>query len=178
MFELRDLKAARHWMLPPLAMKVALELLCEDRPVHPPWPHVVVVPSLMTHLWHKDLMKNADLLFTVPVQVSFWTARQFEPLILAIVLPLMHVPSYTGPWLVRGTNDGEQAEQALRRGFKGEGETHDAGELHELDGNMCEVWEDAERGSRLVLQQFLAWASNFPPVQKCLVRGVLSGGKR
>ena len=178
MFELRDLKAARHWMLPPLAMKVALELLCEDRPVHPPWPYVVVVPSLMTHLWHKDLMKNADLLFTVPVQVSFWTARQFEPLILAIVLPLMHVPSYTGPWLVRGTNEGERAEQALQRGFKGEDETHDAGELHELDGNMCEVWEDAERGSRLVLQQFLAWASNFPPVQKCLVRGVLSGGKR
>ncbi len=67
----------------------------------------------MTHLWRKDLMKNADLLFTVPAQVPFWTARQFEPLIVAIVLPLMYVPSYTGPWLVRGANEGEQAEQAL-----------------------------------------------------------------
>ena len=159
-------------------MEVALELLCEDRLAHPQWPHVFVVPRLMTHLWRKDLMKNADLLFTVPAQVPFWTARQFEPLIVAIVLPLMYVPSYTGPWLVRGTNEGERAEQALRRGFKGEGETHDAGELHELDRDMCEVWEDAESGSRLVLQQFLAWASNFPPVQKCLVREVLSGGKQ
>jgi hypothetical protein len=178
MFELRDLKAARLWMLPPSAMEVALELLCEDRLAHPQWPHVFVVPRLMTHMWRKDLMKNADLLFTVPAQVPFWTAGQFEPLIVAIVLPLMHVPRYTGPWLVRGTDEGERAEQALRRGFKGGGETHDTGELHELDGNMCEVWEDAERGSRIVLQQFLAWASNFPPVQKCLVRGVLSGGRR
>jgi hypothetical protein len=62
---------------------------------------------LMTHLWCKDLMKNADLLFTVPAQVPFWTARQFEPLLVAIVLPLMHVPSYTGPRLVWGTNEGE-----------------------------------------------------------------------
>ena len=174
-FELRDLKAARLWMLPPSAMEVALELLCKDCLVaHPQWPHVFVVPRLMMHLWRKDLMKYADLLFTIPAQVLFWTARQFEPLIIAIVLPLMHVPSYTGPWLVWGTNEGEQAEQALQRGFKGKGETHDA----ELDGNMCEVWEDAESGSRLVLQQFLAWVSNFPPVQKCLVRVVLSGGKR
>ena len=113
MFELRDLKAARLWMLPPLAMEVALELLCEDRLAHPQWPHVFVVPRLMTHMWRKDLMKNADLLFTVPAQVPFWTAGQFEPLIVAIVLPLMHVPRYTGPWLVRGTNKGERAEQAL-----------------------------------------------------------------
>jgi hypothetical protein len=90
----------------------------------------------------------------------------------------MYVPSYTGPWLVQGTNEGEQAEQALWREFKGKSKTHDAGELHELDRDMCEVWEDAESGSRLVLQQFLAWVSNFPPVQKCLVQGVLSGGKQ
>ena len=113
MFELRDLKAAWLWMLPPSAMEVALELLCEDCLAHPQWPHVFVVPHLMTHLWCKDLTKNADLLFTVPAQVLFWTARQFEPLIVASVLPLMHVPSYTGPWLVLGTNEGEQAEQAL-----------------------------------------------------------------
>ncbi len=127
MFELRDLKAAQLWMLPPLAMEVKLELLCEDRLIHPQWPHVFVVPRLMTHLWHKDLMKNADLLFTVHAKVPLWTARQFELLIVAIVLPLMYVPSYTGPWLVRGTNEGERAERALRRGFKGEGKTHDAG---------------------------------------------------
>ena len=106
-FKLWDLKAARLWMLPPSTMEVALELLCEDCLTHPQWPHVFVVPRLMMHLWRKDLMKNSDLLFTVPAQVPFWTARQLEPLIVAIVLPLMYVPSYTGPWLVRGTNEGE-----------------------------------------------------------------------
>ena len=34
----------------------------------------------MTHMWWKDLMKNTDLLFTVPAHVPFWTVRQFEPL--------------------------------------------------------------------------------------------------
>ncbi len=42
MFELRDLKAARLWMLPPSAMEVPLELLCEDRLAHPQWPHVLL----------------------------------------------------------------------------------------------------------------------------------------
>jgi hypothetical protein len=125
----------------------------------------------------KDLMKNVDLFFTVPAQVSFWTAGQYEPLIVAIVLPLAYVPSYTGPWLARGTHEGEQAEQALQRGFKGK-DTNDTGEPHELDGDMCEVWEDPTSGSQFFLQHFLAWGSNFPPVQKCLVQGVLSGSKQ
>jgi len=58
MFELQDLKAGRLWMMPPAAMEVVLELLSEDRLAHPRWPHVFVVPRLMTHLWRKDLMKT------------------------------------------------------------------------------------------------------------------------
>jgi hypothetical protein len=107
MFELRDLKAARLWMMPPAAMEVVLELLCEDRLAHPQWTHVFVVPRLMTHLWRKDLMKYADLLFTVPAQIPFWTSGQFEPLIVAVILPLSHVSRYTGPWVVKGTDKGE-----------------------------------------------------------------------
>ena len=79
-------------------------------------------------------MKSADLLFTVPASVPFWTARQFEPLIVVIVLPLSYVPSYTGPWLVKGSDKGEHAEQALQRGFKGGEDPNDAGEFHELNG--------------------------------------------
>jgi hypothetical protein len=156
MFELRDFKAAPLWILPPAAMEVALELLGEDCLAHSKWPHVFVVPRLMMHMWQKDLMKNADLLFTVPAQVPFWTARQFEPLIVAILLPLAHVLSYAGPWLVRGTYKWERAEQALQRGFKDKGDTHDPGELHELGGDVCEVWEDPASESRSALQQFLA----------------------
>ena len=140
MFELRDLKAARLWMMPPAAMEVVLELLCEDRLANPQWPHVFVVPHLMTHLWRKDLMKNADLLFTVPAQVPFWTPGQFEPLIVAVILPLSHVPRprYTGPWVVKGTDKGEQTTLTLRHGFK-MGEQDDTGEFHELDGFLHEV---------------------------------------
>ncbi len=109
MFKLRNFnfKAACLWMIPLSGMEVAMELLCEDHLAHPQWPHVFFVPRLMTHLWRKDLMKSADLFFTVPAHVSCWTTRQFEPLIVVIVLPLAHAPSYTGPWLVRGTHKEE-----------------------------------------------------------------------
>ena len=113
MFELRDLKAARLWMMPPAAMKVVLELLCKDRLAHSQWPHVFVVPRLMTHLWRKDLMQNVDILFTVPAQVPVWTSGQFKPLIVAVILPLSHVPRYTGLWVVKGTDKGEQATLTL-----------------------------------------------------------------
>ncbi len=83
-------------------------------------------------------MKNVDLFITIPAQVPFWTARQYVPLIVVIVLSLAYVPSYTGPWLVCGTHEGEQAEQALQKGFKDK-DTNDTGEPHELDGDVCEV---------------------------------------
>jgi hypothetical protein len=181
MFELRDLKAARLWMPPPAVMEVALELLCKDRLAHPQCPHVFVVPRLMTHFLRKDLMKDADVFFTVPANVLFWTSSQFEPLIVAIILPLTNLPRYAGPWLVKGTNIGQQFEQALWRGFKCDGNEeipkNDTVKLHELDGKLCELWESLEGGSRTVLQPFLAWASIFPPVQKCVVQGVLSRSK-
>ena len=113
-------------------------------------------------------MKDADVFFTVPANVPFWTAGQFEPLIVAIILPHSHVPSYTGPWVVKGTDVGQRVEQALRRGFKCGGreelDRNDAGELHDLEGKLCELWESPESGSRAVLQQLLAWASKIPPV--------------
>ncbi len=177
MFKLQDLQGARLWMMPPTVMKVAMELLCKDCLVHPQWPHMCVVPHLMTHFWRKDLMKSADLFFTVPVEVLFWAASQFEPLIVTVVLPLSHVARHTGPWVAKETPEGEQTEKALRLGFKG-GNSNDPVELHALEGGLCGVWEDPEGGARIVLQQFLAWASNFPPVQKCMVRGIISGSKR
>jgi hypothetical protein len=171
MFELKDLQAARLWVLAPAVMGTALELFGDDRLAHPQWPHVFVIPRLMTHMWRKNLGKNADVLFTVPAGVPFWTAGQFEPLIVAIVFPLSHVPRYTGPWLVKGTDEGARFERSLIDGFK----RNDSRELHDVDGNVQCVWEDASSGSRAVLQQLLAWAGGFPPVQKCMVREVLPG---
>jgi hypothetical protein len=116
MFDLKDVKAARLWMLPPAAMEVAIELLWEDKLAHPLWPHVLVVPRFMTHLWRRNLGRTADVLFTIPAGVPFWGSAQFEPLIVAIVFPLAHVSSYTGPWTVKGTDMGCTTSGPLRRG--------------------------------------------------------------
>ncbi len=118
MFELKDRKAARLWLLPPAAMEVAIELLWEDKLVHPRWPHVFVVPRFMTHMWRRDLGKNADILFTVPAGVPFWGGTQFEPLIVAIVFPRAHVSDHTEPWAIKGTPMGLYYERALEEGFK------------------------------------------------------------
>ena len=98
-------------------------------------------------------MKDADVFFTIPANVPFWTSGQFEPLIVAIILPHSHVPSYTGPWVVKGTDVGQRVEQALRRGFKcgsqEELDGNDAGELHDLEGKLCDVWERGKSGERV-----------------------------
>jgi hypothetical protein len=62
---------------PPAAMEVAIELLWEDRLAHPRWPHVFCVPRLMTHMWRRDLGKNADIVFLVPAGAPFWGSDQF-----------------------------------------------------------------------------------------------------
>ena len=200
MFELKDVRAARLWMLPPAAMEVAIELLWEDKLAHPQWPHVFVVPRFMTHMWRRDLGKNADILFTVPAGVPFWGGNQFEPLIVAIVFPLAHVSGYTGPWAVKGTDMGTYYEHALGEGFKrpqkgsgprkahsgvngprGTGGTSspptfgrgNPGQLHVMDGPLPGVFNDPEEGSRTLLRELLASAGRLPPVQKCLVRQVL-----
>ena len=49
----------------PAAMETVMELFNEDRIAHPQNPHVFVVPRLMTHLWRKNLGKDADVMFTV-----------------------------------------------------------------------------------------------------------------
>ena len=100
MFELQDLKAARLWLLAPAVMETALDLFCDNRLAHPHWPHVFVTPRLMTHMWRKALGKDADVLFTVPVGVNFWASGQFEPLIVAIVFPLLTFQGTLNPgWL-------------------------------------------------------------------------------
>ncbi len=174
MFELKDLKAAQLWLVPPAVMEIALELFCKDQMAHPHWPHVFVVPWLMTHLWRKKLGKDADVLFTVPAGVSYWTASQFKPLIVALVFPLAHMPRYAGPWVVKGTAEGELYKCTLTDGFKG----NLTGKLHELDGSVQCVLEDAMSGSRVVLQQLLAWVGGLPPVQKCLVWRMLPRGNK
>ena len=204
MLKLKDVKAARLWMLPPAAMEVAIKHVWEDKLAHPQWPHVFVVPRFMTHLWRRNLGKTADVLFTVPAGVPFWGSSQFEPLIVAIVFPLAHVSSYTGPWTVKGTDMRLYYERALAAGFSkptvgpptkkprlegpqgggvfptfvptgGGGDTR---QLHDVDGPLPGVFDDPKAGSWALLRELLASAGKLPPVRKCLVRKVLQGVKK
>ena len=44
----------------------------EDRLAQPYIPHVFDIPRFMTHLWIRQLSKDADVLFTINVGLSFW----------------------------------------------------------------------------------------------------------
>jgi hypothetical protein len=122
-FLLHDSNQPRLWVPPPAAMPTVLELFNDDRLTNPHLPHVFAVPRLMTHLWRKQLSKDADVVFTVPCDPSFWPIDMHEPLIILIVFPLTFVQSYQGPWLVKGTDGISQTEGTLNGGFKlwGEG---------------------------------------------------------
>ena len=65
MFELPSLEADRLWMLAPAAMETAMELFNEGRIAHSWNAHVFAIPRIMTHLWRKNLGKDADLIFSV-----------------------------------------------------------------------------------------------------------------
>ena len=63
-----------------------------SRLAHPHWPHVFLVPRLMTHLQRRDLGKEADILFNITAGVPFWGARQYEPLTVGILFPPLSRP--------------------------------------------------------------------------------------
>ena len=181
MFELHKTQRPRLWMPPPAAMETVMELFNEDRIAHPRCPHVFVVPRLMTHLWRRNLGKDADLLCTIAVGDHFWSRDQHEPLILAVVLPLAHVADHRGPWLARGTDEAERFSTELTFGFKlakapGKLGPEDVPErLHDVGGELWEMWKDPVARGRNLLLQFLDWAGRLPPVRECMVRGLLHG---
>ena len=168
-FELRDVKGPRLWMPAPAAMEVVMEVFNEDRIAHPHNPHVFVIPRLMTHLWRKNLGKDADLMFTVESNVHFWGSSQHEPLIFAIVLPFSYTPDYSGPWVARSTPQTWEWAAELNAGFKSKRRPH-LDSVLKLDRAVREMWERPEERGRAVLQEFLNWARRFPPVSSCLLR--------
>lgn len=175
-FRLKNIDEPRLWVPPPTAMLTVLELFNDDRMTKPHLPHVFVVPRLMTHLWRKQLTKDADVVFTVQCDSSFWPAEMHEPLVVLIVFPLTFVDSYKGPWLVKGGAQATHTENTLDRGFKlWKAGRDDPSKLHELEGYLPSMWEGPEEWSRSVLLQLLDAAGKFPPVHECMVRGMLRG---
>ena len=51
----------------PAAIETVAEVFSADYLAHPHIPHVFAIPCLMTHLWRRQLFKDADVLFTINV---------------------------------------------------------------------------------------------------------------
>ena len=171
-FRLRDIRGHRLWMPPPAAMETIVEVFNEDRIVYPHLAHVFVVPRLMTHLWRKQLFKDADVVFYVKAGAPFWPSSMHEPLTVIIVFPLAYVQNYRGPWIVKHTPQAGEFNRHMDFEF---GKPRERGRKEFLDlvEPMPSLWEDDHRWTRDFLFEFLKGQSRFPPVQGGLVRGML-----
>ena len=118
--------------------------------------------GIMTHLWRKQLGKDANFLMTIPAGDHFWNKSQHKPLIIAIVLPFAYVENYRVPWIARGLEKPEALRSDLEAGFKIVA-GRDPAQFPNMDGELCGMWKDPERRSRTLLLQFLDWAGSFPP---------------
>jgi hypothetical protein len=87
------------WCPPPAAAQVAAEELRRSRHKREHSCHVFVCPRLMTNLWRKLVLKEADFVFEVPVGASVWRRDMHEPLLIAVCLPF--IPH--SPWKLSNT---------------------------------------------------------------------------
>jgi hypothetical protein len=87
------------WCPAPAIADAALEQLCKMRHTRPGSSHIFLCPTLMTSRWRKRLGKVADAMFTVPVGSALWERDMHEPIVLALICPLLHCR----PWQVRAT---------------------------------------------------------------------------
>ena len=87
------------WTPAPAIANVAVEKLCEARHIRPGCSHVFVCPAIVTAYWRKQLGKVADVMFTIPVGTSIWPSEMHEPLVAALICPLLSCR----PWRVRGS---------------------------------------------------------------------------
>ncbi|GKY90814.1 hypothetical protein MPSEU_000054200 [Mayamaea pseudoterrestris] len=107
------------WFPAPALSDVALEQLCEAWHARPHVFHCIVVPSLMTSRWRRQMRKASDVMFTIPIGASFWREEMFESLTLALVCPLLPA----SPWQVRRMDLARDTERNLSGVWEGaEGE--------------------------------------------------------
>jgi hypothetical protein len=65
----------------------------------------------MTNVWHKLVLKEADVLFELRVGSDLWKRNMCEPLLIAICLPLIS----HSPWRLAGTPKLLGVARELRR---------------------------------------------------------------
>jgi hypothetical protein len=104
------------WTPAPAIAEVAVEKLCEARHIRPWCSHVFICPAIMTAYWRKQLSKVADVIFTIPVGCSVWAENMHEPVVVALICPLLSCR----PWRVRGSPWMVKLEDSMRGLWSGD----------------------------------------------------------
>ena len=134
------------WMPAPAAAEVALEQLCLARLKRPSSSHLFVVPRLLTAYWRKQLGKLSDCMFVIPIGLQWWTTNMFEPVYLALVLPLTR----SNPWCLKGSQL-----------------------VGTLEGELRSLWTSVPERSGAVLRKFLQRTRTLDTLPKGVVRSLL-----
>ena len=106
------------WYSSPAAMENMLYLLLEARLEQPHKTNLIVVPRLMISFSRKHIVKEADLLFTIPVGIPFWGLGGHKPLIVAFFVPIVTGKEWRGPSNVRGSALAEGTVRTLDREYR------------------------------------------------------------
>ena len=81
------------WSPPPAGADCMLEELRKARIKRHTSTHFILIPTLFTHLWKRQLLKACDITIQIPAIHEFWDPSQYEPLTLGICFPfLIHPP--------------------------------------------------------------------------------------
>jgi hypothetical protein len=139
------------WCPPPAAAAVTAEKLQRSHHKRERSTHVFVCPRLMTNLWRKLVLKEADFVFEVPVGTNVWSREMHEPLLIAVCLPF--IPH--SPWRLGDT-------PAL------------LGMARELRG----VWKEPNGDPRFILRELFELQRRVRTLPPKLVRRVLYSSAR
>ena len=120
-----------------------MEQLCRNVRIHNHNFHFICMQRLMTSRWQKQLLKVSDLCITMPFDSINGPESNFEPLIIAIVLPFFSLH----PWKLNNTK--------LVRG---------------CERNLQEVWKDDFFLGRNLLRELQQSARSLESIPKDLVR--------
>jgi hypothetical protein len=119
------------WNVPPAAGDVAVEQLCTHKHRRPESMHIFVIPRLFTSIYRKQLLKVADLAFSVKPKFTFWNKDMHEPLIIVVCFPLLPHDRKFAPWRLKNTVLVEGTRCKLHR-MQEEGDQVDWSHLRKL----------------------------------------------
>lgn len=137
----------RLWAPPPAAALTAVEEMRRARHKRQKSTHIVVCPRLMTYLWLRPLLKEADLCFEIPPGAAgFWPRESYEPLFVFVCFPFIR----EDPWKLKGCPRLLAVERKLRK-----------------------LFQDGEGDGRSILRQLLKLSGQLATMSPKLVRQVL-----